>query len=111
MQLFAFVVSLIKQTIRPYNVHFPRTRVILVENSHIGDAVDLDYYQELRKLVDRVNAKRPEKDRILIHCDGARIVNACAKFGFELKDFCQYVDSITICYYEELEDDQRPFLK
>ncbi|CAD7964017.1 unnamed protein product [Amoebophrya sp. A25] len=92
----------LEQTIRPYNVHFPRTRCILVENSHVGDATDLGYYKQLRKLVDRLNSKRPEADAMRIHCDGARIVNACAKFGFELKEFCQYVDSITICYSKGL---------
>ncbi|CAD7945380.1 unnamed protein product [Amoebophrya sp. A120] len=86
----------IEHAIRPDNVHFPRTRLVLVENTHLGHAVPVEYYKKLRAFVDKLNEGR--KHKILIHCDGARIVNACTYFNVELHEFTQYFDSISICF-------------
>eukprot|EP00391_Amoebophrya_sp_Ameob2_P002232 CAMPEP_0179008010 /NCGR_PEP_ID=MMETSP0795-20121207/15471_1 /TAXON_ID=88552 /ORGANISM="Amoebophrya sp., Strain Ameob2" /LENGTH=363 /DNA_ID=CAMNT_0020703033 /DNA_START=455 /DNA_END=1547 /DNA_ORIENTATION=+ len=92
--------AVLKPAIRPDNVHFPRTRLILVENTHMGQAVEPEYYRQLRAWVDTVNKER--RHPILIHCDGARLVNACIKFGVPLSSFTKYFDSVSICFSKGL---------
>jgi threonine aldolase len=61
----------IEAAIRPDNVHFPRSRLIVLENTHNrcnGSPLEVDYMLSVRKLADRYGLK--------IHLDGARLFNA-----------------------------------
>jgi len=78
--------------IRPDDVHFPRTRLIALENTHNrcgGAALPPDYFRRVRELADRYGLR--------VHLDGARIFNASVALGVDVREFTRHVDSVTFC--------------
>ena len=78
--------------IRGDNVHFPRTRLICIENTHNrcgGSPLTVEY-------VDSVTALAKEHG-ILVHVDGARIFNAAVALGVEVKELTRGADSVSFC--------------
>jgi len=78
--------------IRPDDVHFPRTRLILLENTHnrCGGAPLTPVYMEA---VGRLAKERGLK----LHVDGARIFNAAAALGVSVQVLAAPADSISFC--------------
>ena len=82
----------IEAAIRPDNVHFPRTRLIALENTHnrcLGSPLSLAYLEEVRRLADRYGLK--------VHLDGARLFHACIAQKVEARAFASQADSVTFC--------------
>jgi threonine aldolase len=82
----------IEAAIRPDNVHFPRTRLICLENTHnrcCGAALSPQYMAAVAQLARRRG--------LAVHLDGARIFNAAVASGVDVKELTQYVDSISFC--------------
>jgi threonine aldolase len=87
----------IENAVRPENVHFPRTRLIVLENTHnrcFGRALNLSYLKAVRQLADRRQLK--------LHIDGARIFNAAAALGANACDLAVYADSVSFCLSKAL---------
>ena len=77
----------IKSAIRSDNVHFPRTALISLENSH-----NICYGSPLgKKYIDSVAMIAKN------HIDGARIFNAALALDLQVKDLTDNVDSISFC--------------
>jgi len=82
----------IVNAIRPDDVHFPRTRLIVLENTHNrcnGSPLDVDYMQSVGNIARKHNLK--------IHVDGARIFNAAIALGVEASELVAPVDSVSFC--------------
>ena len=82
----------IEAAIRPDNVHFPRTRLIALENTHNrcnGTPLDADYMRSVGRLA-RANGLK-------IHVDGARIFNAAVALGVPAPELTAAADSISCC--------------
>jgi threonine aldolase len=82
----------IEAAIRPDNHHFPRTRLILLENTHNrcnGSPLEVEYLQSVRQLADKYGLK--------IHMDGARLFNAAAALEVDAADLAAEVDSVCFC--------------
>jgi len=82
----------IEGAIRGSNVHFPRTRLICLENTHnrcYGSALTSEY-------IDSVAALAKEHG-LSIHLDGARIFNAAIALGVDVKELTANVDSLSFC--------------
>jgi threonine aldolase len=82
----------VEEAIRPDDVHDPRTSLIAVEQTHLmsgGRVVPLSTLQQLRAIADR--------HRLKIHCDGARIWNACVASGVPPAEYAKCFDSLTFC--------------
>jgi len=78
--------------IRPDNIHFPRTRLIVLENTHNrcnGSPLSIDY-------MNQVGALAHEKG-IKLHVDGARLFNAACALNVKARDLVTIADSVTIC--------------
>lgn len=76
----------------PSNVHFPRTRVICLENTHNrcgGIAFSPEYGDAVGALARR--------HRVAVHLDGARLFNAAVARQVELTAFTRSADSVMIC--------------
>ncbi|KAM4030996.1 uncharacterized protein ACNLHF_018578 [Anomaloglossus baeobatrachus] len=74
------------------DVHFAKTRLICLENSHSrmgGRVLPLSYMQEVRDLADRYGLK--------IHLDGARLLNAAEALGVEPAEIVHFCDSASLC--------------
>ncbi len=82
----------IEAAIRPENVHFPRTRLIAVENTHnrMGGVVLTPGYMALLGDLARRHGLR-------IHLDGARIFNASVALGVPAADLARDADSVMFC--------------
>lgn len=82
----------IEAAIRPDNVHFPRTRLICLENTHnrcYGTPLRPEYMEAVGELARRHG--------LAIHLDGARIFNAATALGVDVKELTRCADSITFC--------------
>ena len=82
----------IKSAIRGDNIHFPRTRLIILENTHNGCSgypLDADYMKAVGQIAHRHKLK--------IHVDGARIFNAAVALDVNPKDLVAVTDSVSFC--------------
>jgi len=78
--------------VRPEDVHFPRTRLVVIENTHNRGGGSV-YPVET---VARIGAVCREHG-LLLHMDGARLLNACVAAGASPADYTRHVDSASIC--------------
>ena len=82
----------IEAAIRPDNVHFPRTKLIVLENTHNrcnGSPLDVGYMHAVAELARHYGLK--------LHVDGARLFNASTALGVDAKDLVADADSVSIC--------------
>jgi threonine aldolase len=82
----------IEAAIRGDNVHFPRSRLIILENTHNlckGWPLDLEYMQAVSDIARRHKLK--------IHVDGARFFNAAVALNTDPKDLAAAADSVSFC--------------
>jgi threonine aldolase len=82
----------LKASISPDDPHYPRTRLIALENSYgkrQGAPVPVDYFKQIRSLADRYD--------LGIHLDGARLFNAAAALGVQATEITSHVDSVSFC--------------
>jgi len=75
--------------IKADDIHFARTRLLSLENTHNGKVLPRDYLQQAWEFT--------REKGLALHVDGARIFNAVVEYGCELKEITQYCDSFTIC--------------
>jgi threonine aldolase len=78
--------------IRTDNLHYPRTRLVTVENTHNlcgGAALTPDYVRALGKLARDAGLR--------VHVDGARIFNAAVALEVDVKTLVADADSVTFC--------------
>ena len=82
----------IRNAIRPEDVHQPITRLICIENTQNncgGVALSVEYTRQVGEIARANNLK--------FHIDGARIFNAAAVLGAEVKDLVSPADSVMFC--------------
>ena len=82
----------IESAIRQDDIHFPITRLIVLENTHNrcnGSPLDAAYMNSVGKLARRYGLK--------IHVDGARLFNAAIALGVEARELVAEADSVNIC--------------
>jgi threonine aldolase len=82
----------IESAIRSDNIHFPRTRLVCLENTH-NRCNGLALTPEYCNLVGQM-AKR---HALRVHVDGARIFNAAAALKVDARDLAGCADSISFC--------------
>jgi threonine aldolase len=82
----------IKAAIRSDNVHFPRSRLVCLENTHnrcYGSALTAQYTESVAKLA--------ADHGLAVHLDGARIFNAAIALGMDVTELTRHVDSVSFC--------------
>jgi len=78
--------------VRPDNVHYPHSRMVIVENTNNrggGSIWPLEHLAGLRAVADR--------HKLHFHMDGARLMNACVARGVVPTVFTKHVDSVSLC--------------
>ncbi len=78
--------------IREDNIHFPPTRLIVLENTHSvcgGVPITAAYTRQVSQIA--------REGGIRLHIDGARIFNAAVALGVEASELAEPADSITFC--------------
>lgn len=84
--------DLVEPYLRGPNQHYPRTSLVMVENTHNragGTVTTLAEMQGLRELCDRRG--------LALHIDGARLPNAAVALGVPMATLAQHAESVTIC--------------
>lgn len=82
----------IRKAIRSDNYHFPRTRLISLENTQGtvgGVPVSKTYSDQVAEIA--------QEHGLRLHIDGARIFNAATALNIPVKDLVATADSITFC--------------
>ena len=82
----------IEGAIRGDNVHFPRTRLVCLENTHNmcnGTSLTVEYTAQVARLA--------HSRGLRVHLDGARVFNAAAALGVDARDVVREVDSVMFC--------------
>ncbi|MER0124708.1 low-specificity L-threonine aldolase [Franconibacter daqui] len=75
--------------IKPDDIHFARTRLLSLENTHNGKVLPRDYLKQAWEFTRERN--------LALHVDGARIFNAVVDYGCTLEEVTRYCDTFTIC--------------
>jgi threonine aldolase len=79
----------IAERIKPNDPHFPITRLLAFENTHAGQVISQDYFDQARTLAEQHDLK--------MHLDGARLVNAMAATQLTAAELAAPFDSVSVC--------------
>ena len=75
--------------IKPDDPHYPRTRLLSLENTVSGRVLTVEQL--------RAPAEAAHKHGLSVHLDGSRLFNAAVALGVEAKVLAAPVDSVTLC--------------
>jgi threonine aldolase len=81
----------------PEKDHFPRSRMIMLENTHNiggGSVYPIQVVKEISEVA--------KEKGLALHMDGARLFNACVALGVEPIEYARHVDSVSICFSKGL---------
>ena len=87
----------LEATMRGQNIHFPRTALVCLENSHnrcSGGVITPEETADVARLAHRHG--------VAVHLDGARIFNAAVALGVPAARLTEQVDSVTFCFSKGL---------
>ncbi len=79
----------VERVIKPADIHFARTRLLCLENTHNGKVLPVAYHQQA--------AEFAKKHGLSLHLDGARIFNAAVNLQIDVREIAQHTDSISVC--------------
>ena len=79
----------VEAAIKPDDPHFPRTRLLALENTITGRVLPRKY------LADAIDLAKRRK--LAIHLDGARVFNAAVAQNMTVKELCSGFDSVSSC--------------
>jgi len=82
----------VRSAVRPEDVHFPRSRLLCLENTHNtsgGKVFPLEDFAAVATTAKELGLK--------IHLDGARLFNAQAATGVPASEWCAHADTISVC--------------
>lgn len=82
----------LEYAIRGDNIHFPRTGLICLENTHNragGAIVSADHMADIYRIA--------QARQVPVHLDGARLFNAAVATNLPLTAYTQYADTVQVC--------------
>ncbi|MFW6082548.1 MAG: low-specificity L-threonine aldolase [Chloroflexota bacterium] len=82
----------VKAAIRPDDPHFPRTRLVCLENTHNlcnGTPLPASYMADAARLA--------HDHGLPVHLDGARVFNAATALRVDVQEIVKHVDSVMFC--------------
>ncbi len=92
-----FTAAQLRAALRPANPHFPRTRLVCVENTHNrggGSVWPIDTVAEVAQVAREAGLR--------LHLDGARLWNAAVVTGIPERDYATFFDSVSVCFSKGL---------
>jgi len=82
----------VKAAIRAQNIHYPKTTLVCLENTHNrsgGCIIPLDNMKAIYEVAHEGGCH--------VHLDGARVFNAAVGLGVDVKEITKYADSVQFC--------------
>ncbi len=92
-----FTADQVRAVLRPANEHFPRTKLVAVENTHNrggGTVWPIDQVADVADAARQAGLK--------MHLDGARLWNAAVASGISESDYASHFDSVSVCFSKGL---------
>jgi len=83
--------------INPDNVHYPKTKLVVVENTSNKGGGSIYNINDLIQI-----GKICRENNLLLHLDGARLFNALVETGEKTEDYGRIFDSLSICFSKGL---------
>lgn len=82
-------VASVRNVIKADDPHFPISRLISLENTHLGKVIDQSKMWAMRALAD--------EHGLTLHLDGARLANASVASGASMAQLAEPFDSVSLC--------------
>jgi len=92
-----FTAQDVKKVLHPENIHFPRTRLVCIENTHNRGGGSIWPIQQIAQ----VEAVAREAG-LKMHLDGARLWNASAATGISEREYAGHFDTVSVCFSKGL---------
>lgn len=86
-----FTPQQVEAALRPDDPHFPKSRLVCVENTHNLKGGRIWPIPAMAAV-----AEMARKHKLALHLDGARLMNAVIGSGVPAKDYCRFFDSAWI---------------
>lgn len=82
----------VEAAIRKDDIHFPKTSLICLENTHNKAGGAILPYENMKAIFEIA-----KKNDILVHLDGARMFNASVASGVSVKEYASLTDTVQFC--------------
>jgi threonine aldolase len=92
-----FTAADLRRVLRPEDVHFPRTQLVCLENTHNRGGGQIFPLSEIAAI-----AEVCREHNLKLHLDGARFWNACIATGISEAEYAQPFDSLSVCFSKGL---------
>lgn len=92
-----FDAAAVRAAIRPPDSHYPRSRMVVIENTHNRGGGSIWSVEEIRRIRDVAT-----EFGLRMHLDGARLMNACVARGFHPTDYTAHFDTVSMCFSKGL---------
>jgi hypothetical protein len=83
--------------IRPDNVHYVRTRLVCLENTHNRGGGRVQPYDEVERISSWAHA-----NGLAMHLDGARLFNAAVASRIPAAQWARHFDTVSVCFSKGL---------
>ena len=87
----------IQDAIRPDDIHYVRTRLVWLENTHNRGGGRVHPIEKIAAIRHWAREKR-----LAMHLDGARLMNAVVATGRPAREWAQHFDTVSICFSKGL---------
>ena len=87
----------VETALRPSDPHFPRTRLVCVENTHNRGGGKIWSREQIAEVT-----AAARKHGLLAHLDGARLWNASVANGTSEREYAAPFDSVSVCFSKGL---------
>ena len=92
-----FTATDLEQVLRPTDVHFPKTKLVCLENTHNRGGGSIYPLREIKAI-----AQVCQRNSLKLHLDGARLWNACVTTKVSEADYVKSFDSVSVCFSKGL---------
>ncbi|HTL58539.1 MAG TPA: GntG family PLP-dependent aldolase [Candidatus Limnocylindrales bacterium] len=87
----------LEAALRPLDPHFPRTRLVCIENTHNRGGGKIWSLEQIREVT-----ATARKHGLQLHLDGARLWNASVATGIAEREYAAPFDSVSVCFSKGL---------
>lgn len=87
----------VRKAIRVANIHHPRTRLIVIENTHNRAGGTIYPIEEIKRVFEVA-----KEYGLKLHLDGARLWNAHVETGISIEEYSRYFDTVSLCFSKGL---------
>ncbi|RZM74753.1 threonine aldolase family protein [Leptolyngbya iicbica] len=92
-----FTAADLQAALRPWNEHYPRTKLVCLENTHNRGGGSIFPLSEIRAI-----AQVCQANNLRLHLDGARFWNACIATGITEAEYANPFDTVSVCFSKGL---------